>query len=88
VANPVPVAGASPAIYLQVGAFSEAANADRLAQRLRAANLGQVQVIQLQSNGQAIRRVRVGPLPDAERADEVARQIEAMGLPTPQVAVD
>jgi rare lipoprotein A len=88
VANPVPVAGASPAIYLQVGAFSEAANADRLAQRLRAANLGQVQVIQLQSNGQAIRRVRVGPLPDAERADEVARRIEAMGLPTPQVAVD
>ncbi|MGN6237014.1 septal ring lytic transglycosylase RlpA family protein [Dyella sp.] len=87
-ANPVPVAGASPAIYLQVGAFSEAANADRLAQRLRAANLGQVQVIQLQSNGQAIRRVRVGPLPDAERADEVSRRIEAMGLPTPQVAVD
>ena len=40
-------------------------------------------MIQLQSNGQAIRRVRVGPLPDAERADEVARRIEAMGLPTP-----
>jgi len=87
-ANPVPVPGASPAIYLQVGAFSDATNAERLAQRLRAANLGQVQVLQLQSNGQSIRRVRVGPLPDAERADEVARRIEAMGLPAPQVAVD
>ncbi|MFK2904298.1 septal ring lytic transglycosylase RlpA family protein [Dyella ginsengisoli] len=87
-ANPVPVAGASPSIYLQVGAFSDATNAERLAQRLRAANLGQVQVLQLQSNGQSIRRVRVGPLPDAERADEVARRIEAMGLPAPQVAVD
>jgi rare lipoprotein A len=87
-ANPVPVPGASPSIYLQVGAFSDATNAERLAQRLRAANLGQVQVLQLQSNGQSIRRVRVGPLPDAERADEVARRIEAMGLPAPQVAVD
>lgn len=87
-ANPVPVPGAAPSIYLQVGAFSDASNAERLAQRLRAANLGQVQVLQLQSNGQSIRRVRVGPLPDAERADEVARRIEAMGLPAPQVAVD
>lgn len=84
--NPVPVPGASPSIYLQVGAFSDASNAERLAQRLRAANLGQVQVLQRQ--GQSIRRVRVGPLPDAERADEVARRIEAMGLPAPQVAVD
>ncbi len=87
-ANPVPVPGAAPSIYLQVGAFSDATNAERLAQRLRAANLGQVQVLQLQGNGQSIRRVRVGPLPDAERADEVARRIEAMGLPAPQVAVD
>lgn len=87
-ANPVPVAGAVPSIYLQVGAFSDASNAERLAQRLRAANLGQVQVLQSQSSGRSIRRVRVGPLPDAERADEVARRIEAMGLPAPQLAVD
>ncbi|HEX5304529.1 MAG TPA: septal ring lytic transglycosylase RlpA family protein [Dyella sp.] len=87
-AKPVPVAGAERGIYLQVGAFAEAANAERLARRLRAANLGQVHVYQLQSSGPAIRRVRVGPLPDAERANEVARRIEAMGLPTPKVAVD
>ncbi|MGA0588778.1 septal ring lytic transglycosylase RlpA family protein [Dyella sp. KRB-257] len=87
-ANPVPVAGTVPSIYLQVGAFTDASNAERLAQRLRAAHLGQVRVLRLQSSGRSIRRVRVGPLPDAERADEVARRIEAMGLPAPQLAVD
>ena len=85
---PVPVLGSKPSIYLQVGAFSDASNAERLAQRLRAANLGNVQVIQAQSDGRTIRRVRVGPLPDAEQADVIARRIEAMGLPHPQVAVD
>lgn len=85
---PVPVLGNKPSIYLQVGAFSDASNAERLAERLRAANLGNVQVIQVQSGGRTVRRVRVGPLPDAEQADAIARQIEALGLPHPQVAVD
>lgn len=84
----VPVLGSKPAIYLQVGAFSDASNAERLAQRLRAANLGDVQVIEAQSGGRTVRRVRVGPVPDAEQADAIARRIEAMGLPHPQVAVD
>jgi rare lipoprotein A len=84
----VPVLGSHPAIYLQVGAFADASNAERLAQRLRAANLGAVQVNEVQSNGRTVRRVRVGPLPDAEQADAIARRIEAMGLPHPQVAVD
>lgn len=86
--KPVPVLGSRPAIFLQVGAFSDAANAERLAQRLRAARLGDVQVLTVQSHGRTIRRVRVGPLRDADQADEVARRIEAMGLPHPQVAVD
>ncbi len=85
---PVPVLGSKPSIYLQVGAFSDASNAERLAQRLRAANLGDVQVIEAQSGGRSIRRVRIGPLPDAEQADVIAHRIEAMGLPHPQVAVD
>lgn len=86
--KPVPVVGQHPAIFLQVGAFSDAGNAERLAQRLRAAHLGAVQVQAIQSNGRSIRRVRVGPLIDADQADEVAGRIEAMGLPHPQVAVD
>ncbi|MDE1965496.1 MAG: septal ring lytic transglycosylase RlpA family protein [Xanthomonadaceae bacterium] len=86
--TPVPVLGSKPSIYLQVGAFTDASNAERLARRLRAAKLGEVQVIEVRSSGRVIRRVRVGPVPDAEQADAIAQRIEALGLPHPQVAVD
>jgi rare lipoprotein A len=82
------VTSGHPGIYLQVGAFSDADNAERLAQRLRQANLGAVQVMDADVNGRRVRRVRVGPLVDVDRADQVSARIEGMGLPRPQVAVD
>ncbi len=85
---PVVVTNLHPGIYLQAGAFSDASNAERLAQRLRAANFGAVQVVDVEVNGQRVRRVRVGPLADVDRADQVSARIEGMGLPRPQVAVD
>lgn len=85
---PAVVTGGHPGIYLQVGAFADADNADRLAQRLRQANLGAVQVSAAVINGKQVRRVRVGPLASVDRADQVSARIEGMGLPRPQVAVD
>lgn len=77
-----------PGIYLQVGAFSDAANAERVAAQLRAANFAPVRVEQVQINGRTMRRVRVGPLKDVDAADDVTTRIQDMGLPRPQVAVD
>lgn len=77
-----------PGIYLQIGAFADAANANRVAQRLRDAKVGAVQVSDALINGQRVRRVRVGPLASVDRADQVSSRIEGMGLPRPQVAVD
>jgi rare lipoprotein A len=85
---PAPAVVTGGHIYLQVGAFSDADNAQRLAERLRQANLGAVQVMDAEVNGRRVRRVRVGPLADVDRADEVSARIEGMGLPRPQVAVD
>ncbi|MDW2982868.1 MAG: septal ring lytic transglycosylase RlpA family protein [Rhodanobacter sp.] len=85
---PTVVTSGHPGIYLQVGAFADADNADRLAQRLRQANLGAVQVSAAVINGKQVRRVRVGPLASVDRADQVTARIEGMGLPRPQVAVD
>ena len=85
---PTVVTNGHPGIYLQVGAFADADNADRLAQRLRRANLGAVQVSAAVINGKQVRRVRVGPLASVDRADQVTARIEDMGLPRPQVAVD
>ena len=85
---PAVVTSGHPGIYLQVGAFADADNAERLAQRLRQANLGAVQLMDADVNGRRVRRVRVGPLVDVDRADQVSARIEGMGLPRPQVAVD
>lgn len=77
-----------PGIYLQVGAFADADNAERLVRRLRQAKLGNVQILGARVNGHQVRRVRVGPLVDVDQADRISARIEAMGLPSPQVAVD
>jgi rare lipoprotein A len=80
--------GKLPGIYLQVGAFSDAANAEQVAQRLRAANFAPVQVMDAEISGRTVHRVRLGPLPDVDSSDRVSDQITNMGLPRPRVAVD
>jgi len=84
----VPTVNPKPKIYLQVGAFSDLANASRVADQLDKAGLGPVSIIQADINGRSVRRVRVGPLADVDTADRVTDQIAGLGLPRPSVAVD
>ena len=81
-------AGMHQGIYLQVGAFGDAANAAHLADQLRQANFAPVQVEDVTIDGHVVHRVRVGPLADVDSADKVSEQIEQMGLPKPKVAVN
>ncbi|GLQ88141.1 septal ring lytic transglycosylase RlpA family protein [Dyella flagellata] len=89
---PPPLVSATPAhppsIYLQVGAFSDLVNAERVAAQLRVANFAPVQVSDATIAGRLVHRVRIGPLNDVDSADHVSAKIEQMGLPQPQVAVD
>jgi rare lipoprotein A len=85
---PAAPAGHLPGIYLQVGAFSDSANAEQVAQRLRAGNFAPVQVTDAEINGHTVHRVRLGPLPDVDSSDHVSDRIVGMGLPRPRVAVD
>ncbi|HEX7129501.1 MAG TPA: septal ring lytic transglycosylase RlpA family protein [Rhodanobacteraceae bacterium] len=80
-------AGGAPKLYLQVGAFGDPANAERLAQRLRGQDVGAVRVVDAQVGGRDLKRVQIGPLADADAADRVTEKISAMGLPHAQVAV-
>ena len=77
-----------PALYLQVGAYSDQANAERAATTLRAAQLGAVRVVEGSSNGRTVRRVRIGPLRDADEADALTPKVRALGLGEPRVAIE
>jgi len=77
----------TPRLYLQVGAFGDPANAERLATRLRDQDVGAVRVVDAQIGGRTLKRVQIGPLADVDAADRVTEKINAMGLPHAQVAV-
>ncbi len=77
-----------PGLYLQVGAFADASNAERAASQVRAAKLGDVRIVESNVNGKSLRRVRLGPLRDADEADRVTPKLRSLGLGEPRVAVD
>lgn len=77
-----------PALYLQVGSFADAANAERAAAKVREAHLGPVQVVQAQVDAKIVRRVRLGPLKDADEADRLSPRLRNLGLGVPRIAVD
>jgi rare lipoprotein A len=92
-AEPAPVTavtprtGKPPQLYVQVGAFADAGNAERLAARLRGLNLGAVRVVAASVNGRALQRVQIGPLPDVDTVDRTTARLDSLGLPHASVAV-
>jgi len=77
-----------PALYLQVGAYSDRANAERAAVTLRKAGLGEVQLVETQIGGRSVQRVRLGPLRDVDEVDSLTPRVRALGLGEPRAAVD
>ncbi|TLY51063.1 MAG: septal ring lytic transglycosylase RlpA family protein [Gammaproteobacteria bacterium] len=83
-----PEYGHKAALYLQVGAYSDHANAERAAAALRNARLGEVRIVDSTVNGRSIQRVRLGPLKDVETVDSLTPQVRALGLGEPRAAVE
>lgn len=79
--------GRQPQLYVQVGAFADAGNAERLAARLRGLRLGTVRVVAASVNGRTLQRVQVGPLPDVDTVDRTTARLDALGLPHASVAI-
>jgi rare lipoprotein A len=73
-------------IFIQAGAFSVRENAQRLQSRI--APLGSAQVMTASINGTEMYRVRLGPLPDAEQADQVLARVVDSGYPEARIVVD
>jgi rare lipoprotein A len=81
-------AGSPPRLYLQAGAFANRDNAEALRNRLVKARLLPVHVAPAQVDGQELFRVRLGPLDSVDASDQLARRVEAEGLPYPIVVVE
>lgn len=73
-------------IFVQAGAFSQEANAQKV--RTQMAELGPVTVTPVDVAGQRLWRVRVGPLRDVPTADEVMARAIVMGHSQARIVVE
>lgn len=69
----------APALYVQAGAFGVAANAQRLAARLREAGFANTLVLP-PGAGVALHRVRIGPISRVEEYDRIVDRLNALGI--------
>jgi rare lipoprotein A len=78
----------NPSLFIQVGAFSDRHNADRLRHRLTR-SLGSAIRVQQANNGAApIFRVQIGPLANVEQADSVHAQLAQLGIFETHVVIE
>ncbi|MBS0612890.1 MAG: septal ring lytic transglycosylase RlpA family protein [Proteobacteria bacterium] len=90
-AGSAPAASTPPArsgLFVQAGAFTNRANAERLASRLSAGRYGQVFVREAQSAGKPLYRVRIGPVADVPAFDRTVKALESAGIHDAHLAMD
>jgi rare lipoprotein A len=80
---PVP---ATTHMYVQAGAFSSLANADRLKDRFAAA--GNLVISPIDRGGQRLYRVRIGPFDDVSLADAALARLTGAGSTDARIVVD
>ena len=87
--TPAPAAAlGGPGLFVQAGAFSDPANAERLAEKLRGGSYGKVFVRDDQIAGRRMYRVRIGPVPDVAEFDRVVAALERAGVKDAHLALD
>lgn len=84
-----PVSPTPPAeLFVQAGAFGDAANAARLLGQLRAQGFAKSFVREDNVGGKRIFRVRVGPIPSVPEFDKAVAQLKALGVADARLAAD
>lgn len=82
-----PPAG-NPNLYLQIGAFSSAENAERLRTRLGSVAHGNVRVVRAEIDRRTVYRVRIGPMTGVDEADRMSRELALLGLEDSRIVID
>ncbi len=75
-------------LFVQVGAFADRSNAERLRQRLLRVPLDPVEIQEFVTGKQSLYRVRVGPLDDVSAADRMTEKLSQLGLGNTHIVVD
>jgi len=86
---PAPPSTAAPApLFVQAGAFAEAANAERLAVKLRRGRYGNILVRDDLVAGRKIYRVRIGPVSDVPEFDRIVAALARAGVHDAHLALN
>ncbi len=70
----------SSQLFLQVGAFQNRDNAERLRSNIQAQNLGAVRIVEAGTDAGTFYKVQVGPLSDSGEAERVAQALRPLGI--------
>jgi rare lipoprotein A len=84
---PAPVTALSGHFFIQVGAYGQAENARRTAQKLRDAGLTHVFTLAPAAD-QLLQRVRIGPISSVQEFDQLIARLSALGFPGARLAQD
>jgi rare lipoprotein A len=89
---PVPVATVAPPaverMFVQIGAFSQPENAERLAARLRASGFANPTVVSAPDDRRRLHRVLLGPIADSGEFDQLSARLRAIGVSGSRLVVD
>ena len=75
-------------MFLQIGAFADAENAERLVARLRASGFANTSVVSAPTDTRRLHRVWLGPIRDAAEFDRVDTRLRAIGVSGSRLVVD
>jgi rare lipoprotein A len=76
------------ALYIQVGAYADPDNAQRVLDRLQSSGIPHVFSLSSSGAGRSLRRVRIGPIATVEEFDALAARLTALGYPEARLSND
>jgi rare lipoprotein A len=81
-------AGAAAPLYVQAGAFSTQANAERLLSQLRSQGVAKSFVREDRVDDKPLYRVRIGPIPTVPEFDRLLARLRKLGVADARLALD
>jgi rare lipoprotein A len=83
-----PATATAPRMYIQVGAFTERRNAERLRYQLTVTPVTEIHIQQAVQNDAPVYRVRIGPMATVEEADRIVETLASLGVMNSHIIVD